>query len=152
METRRTDLVFRNKPGDQLRRLKYFSNPVDSWNVSCKIWDCHCGDYEQCRLLGFINPVRTTQETHYVAATEPSQLMLCKIWGFHGCDYEECRLLGYKTPVHTSQEAHYLSSTDSSRLMQRKVWLFHGGDSEECRLFGCDAAWLLLEPTFRRNI
>jgi hypothetical protein len=25
------------------------------------------------------NPVRTSQETHYVSATEPSQLMLCKI-------------------------------------------------------------------------
>jgi hypothetical protein len=42
-------------------------------------------------------PVRTSQETQYVSATEPSQLMLCKIWGFHGDDYEECRLLGYKT-------------------------------------------------------
>jgi hypothetical protein len=50
------------------------------------------------------NPVRTSQETHYVSATEPSQLTLCRIWGFHGGDYEECRLLGYKTPVHTSQE------------------------------------------------
>jgi hypothetical protein len=26
------------------------------------------------------NPVRTSQETHYVSATESSQLMLCKIW------------------------------------------------------------------------
>jgi hypothetical protein len=25
------------------------------------------------------NPVRTSQETHYVSATEPSRLMLCKI-------------------------------------------------------------------------
>jgi hypothetical protein len=29
------------------------------------------------------------QETHYVSATEPSQLVLRKIWGFHGSDYEE---------------------------------------------------------------
>jgi hypothetical protein len=34
-------------------------------------------------------PVRTSQETHYVSATESSRLMLSKIWGFHGGDYEE---------------------------------------------------------------
>jgi hypothetical protein len=38
-------------------------------------------------------PVRPSQETHYISATEPSWLMLCKIWGFHVDDYEECRLL-----------------------------------------------------------
>jgi hypothetical protein len=37
------------------------------------------GDYEERRLLGYKNPVRTSQETHYVSATESSQLMLCKI-------------------------------------------------------------------------
>jgi hypothetical protein len=73
-------------------------------NKRCKIWGFHVGDYEECRLLGYRNPVRTSQETHYVSATEPSRLMLCKIWGFHGSDYEECRLLGYKNPVRTSQE------------------------------------------------
>jgi hypothetical protein len=39
----------------------------------------HGGDYEECRLLGYKNPVRTSQETHYFSATESSQLMLCKI-------------------------------------------------------------------------
>jgi hypothetical protein len=53
-----------------------------------------------------INPVRTSQETHYVSATEPSRLMLCKICGFHGGDYEECCLLRYNNPVRTSQETH----------------------------------------------
>jgi hypothetical protein len=60
----------------------------------CKIWGFHGGHYEECHLLGYKNPVRTSQETHYFSATEHSQLMLCKIWGFHGRDYEECRLLG----------------------------------------------------------
>jgi hypothetical protein len=36
-------------------------------------------DPEECRLLGYKNPVRTSQETHYVYATESSQLMLRKI-------------------------------------------------------------------------
>jgi hypothetical protein len=45
----------------------------------CKIWGFHGGDYEECCLLGYKNPVRTSQETHYVSATESSQLMLCKI-------------------------------------------------------------------------
>jgi hypothetical protein len=34
---------------------------------------------EECYLLGYENPVRTSQETHYVSATESSQLILCKI-------------------------------------------------------------------------
>jgi hypothetical protein len=75
----------------------------------CKIWDFHCSDYEECRLLGYKNPVRTSRETHYVSATEHSRLMLCKIWGFHGGDCEECRYLGYKNPVRTSQGIHYIS-------------------------------------------
>jgi hypothetical protein len=49
---------------------------------------------EECRLLGYKNPVRTSQETHYVSATETSQLILCKMRRIHGNDYEECRLLG----------------------------------------------------------
>jgi hypothetical protein len=97
-------------------------------------WGFHGSDYEECRLLGYKNPVRTSQETHYVSATEPSRLMLCKIWGFHGRDYEECRLLGYKTPVRTSQETHYISATVPSRLMLCKIWGFHGSDYEERRV------------------
>jgi hypothetical protein len=47
-----------------------------------KIRGSQGGDYEDCRLLGYSNPVRTSQETHYLSATESSQLMLCNIWGF----------------------------------------------------------------------
>jgi hypothetical protein len=87
-------------------------------------------------LLGYRNPVHTSQETHYISATESSRLMLCKIWGFQGGYYEEWRLLGYKNPVRTSQETHYVSATESSRLMLCKIRDFHGGDYEECRLLG----------------
>jgi hypothetical protein len=45
----------------------------------CKIWGFHGGDYEEWRFLGYKNPVRTSQETHYISVTESSQLMLCKI-------------------------------------------------------------------------
>jgi hypothetical protein len=102
----------------------------------CKIRGFPGDDYKECRLLGYKTPVRTSQETHYVSATEPSQLMLCKIWGFHDDDYEECRLLGYKTPVQTSQETHYVSVTEPSQLMLCKIWGFHDDDYEECRLLG----------------
>jgi hypothetical protein len=102
----------------------------------CKIWSFGGGDCEECRPLGYENPVRTSQETHYVSATEPSQLMLCKIWRFHGSDYEECRLLGYKNPVRTSQETHYVSATEPNRLTLYKIWGFGGGNYEECRLLG----------------
>jgi hypothetical protein len=44
---------------------------------------------EECRLLEYKTPVRTSQETHYVSVTDPSWLLLCKIWGFHGGDYED---------------------------------------------------------------
>jgi hypothetical protein len=43
---------------------------------------------EKFRLLGYKNPVRTSQETHYPSATESSRLMLCKFWLFHGGDYK----------------------------------------------------------------
>jgi hypothetical protein len=57
----------------------------------CRTWGFHGGDYEQRRLLGYKNPVHTSQETHYASANEPSRLMLCKIWGFHGGNCEECQ-------------------------------------------------------------
>jgi hypothetical protein len=96
----------------------------------CKLWGFQCGDYEECRLLGYKTPVRTSQERHYFSATEPSLLTLCKIWGFHGGDYEELRLLGYKIQVRTSQKTHYVSAKESSQLMLCKIWGFHGGDYE----------------------
>jgi hypothetical protein len=80
------------------------SSPGRMWHVPsiwlqtdlhCKVWGFHCGDYEECRLLGYKNPVGTSQETHYVSATDSSRIILCKIWGFHGGDYEEWRLLGF---------------------------------------------------------
>jgi hypothetical protein len=98
---------------------------------------------EEWRLLGYKTPVHTSQETHYVSATESSQLMLCKIWDFHDDDCEKCRLMRYKNPVRTSQEAHYVSTTELSRLMLCKIWGFHGSDCEGCRLLGCYAVWLL---------
>jgi hypothetical protein len=66
----------------------------DKCVIVSKIWGFHGKDYEEWRLLGYKNPVRTSQETHYVSATESSQLKLCKICGFHGRDYEEWCLLG----------------------------------------------------------
>jgi hypothetical protein len=80
--------------------------------------------------------VRTSQQTHYVSAIEPSRKMLCNIWGFHCSDYEECRLLGYNNPVRTSQETHYVSTTEISQLMLCKIWGFHCSDYEEGRLLG----------------
>jgi hypothetical protein len=82
---------------------------------------------KKCRILGYKNPVHTSQETHYFSATEPRRLMLSKFEVFHGGDYEECRLLGYKNPVRTSQE---------TRLTLWKFWDFHSGDYEGHRLLG----------------
>jgi hypothetical protein len=76
---------------------------------------------------GIKNPVRTSQETHYISVTESSQLMLCKIWCFHGGDCEEWRLLRYKNLVRTSQETHYVSATKPNWLMSCKIWDFDSG-------------------------
>jgi hypothetical protein len=43
----------------------------------CKIRGFHGGNYEECRLLGYTNPVRTSQETRYVSTTAANRLMLC---------------------------------------------------------------------------
>jgi hypothetical protein len=51
-------------------------------------------DIEECSFLGYKSPVYTSEETHYVCATEIGRWMLCKIWSFHGSDYDDCRLLG----------------------------------------------------------
>jgi hypothetical protein len=79
------------------------------------------GDYEECRLLGRKNPVRTSQETPKVSATKPSLLLLYKIWCFYGGDYDECHLLGYKNKVRTSQETHYVSATEPRKCMLCKI-------------------------------
>jgi hypothetical protein len=107
----------------------------------CKIWGFHGSDYEGCRILGYKTPVRTSQETHYVSATELSQLMLCKIWSFHGSDYEECRLLVYKPPVRTSQETHYVSATESSRLKIVRFEVFTAVTMKNAVYWGCTPRW-----------
>jgi hypothetical protein len=55
---------------------------VEWGNYQCSILvrvEVFTADYEECRLLGYKTPVRTSQETHYVSTTEPSQLMLRKV-------------------------------------------------------------------------
>jgi hypothetical protein len=84
-------------------------------------------------FCGIKKPVRTSQETHDISATEPSRLMLCKIWGFHSGEYGECRLLGYKTQF-VPHRRHITSPLQSPAL--RKICGFHGRDYEECRLLG----------------
>jgi hypothetical protein len=147
---------------------QWTNGPVDQWTIWCfflnfkrhfwydrvnwyiglcetiklfKILGFHSCDYDEC-VLGYKNPVRTSKQTHYVSATDPSQLMVRKIWGFHDGDYEECRFLGYKNPVRTSQETHYIPATDPSQLMLCKIWGFQGGNYEECRLLGYNIQFL----------
>jgi hypothetical protein len=66
-------------PGEgMMGRLSSSLYSNDNTANICKLWGVHGGDYEKCRLLGYKNPVRTSQETHYVSTTEHSRLMLCK--------------------------------------------------------------------------
>jgi hypothetical protein len=82
-----------------------------------RMWGFHGGDYEECRLLGYKNPVRTSQETHYVCTTQSSQLMLCKIWVFHGSYCEECRLLG-------SRCVALVRNTRATRIISQRTAFF----------------------------
>jgi hypothetical protein len=75
---------------------KHITSLLQSWASSCYVrFEVFTAvTMKEWRLVGYKNPVRTSQETHYVSATQLSRLMLCKIWGYHGGDYVECRLLG----------------------------------------------------------
>jgi hypothetical protein len=130
------NIICEGKSGNEEWCLLECYAVTSSQLLLCTIWGFHGGDDEECRLIGYTYPFRTSQETHYYFTTESSQLMLYTIWGFHGGDYEECRLLGYTYPFRTSQGTHYVSATESSQLMLCTIWGFHGGDYEECRLIG----------------
>jgi hypothetical protein len=47
--------------------------------TTVKIWGFHGSDQEECLLLRYKNTIRTSQETHYVSATESSRIMVHKI-------------------------------------------------------------------------
>jgi hypothetical protein len=57
--------------------LRLFITADERERVKCGIAGrgSHGGNYEECRLLGYKNPVRTAQETHYVSATQPVNAM-----------------------------------------------------------------------------
>jgi hypothetical protein len=46
---------------------RHYVSLESSQLILCRISSFHSGDYEECRLLGYKNPVRTSQETHYVS-------------------------------------------------------------------------------------
>jgi hypothetical protein len=100
----------------------------------CKMWALHGSDWRMARSGIYINKVRTSQETHYLSATESSQLMLCKIWG-----------LSWRWLWRMSRSGIYKPSSyqtgDTLRLRYKaqldnsiKIWGSHGSDYEEFHL------------------
>jgi hypothetical protein len=57
--------------------------------------------------------LRTSQETHYVSATKPNQLMLFELTIAVYCENHT----EHTDTVRTSQETHYVSATKPNRLM-----------------------------------
>jgi thioredoxin-related protein len=57
--------------------------------------------------------VRTSQETHYVSATEPNRLMLFRETVSVYCENHT----EHTDTVRTSQETHYVSATEPNLLM-----------------------------------
>jgi hypothetical protein len=80
----------------------------------CKILGFHGGDYEECRLLGYKNPVHTSQETYYLSATEPSRLMLCKKYAVFWAVSSYCLLL--RADVSEQRIASIIRTTRISEL------------------------------------
>jgi translation initiation factor IF-1 len=85
--------------------------------------DTPCGQNED---FWYVNPVRTSQETHHLTATKPNQLMLfgetvavyCENHTEHTdtlCGQNED--FWYVNPVRTSQETHHVTATKPNQLM-----------------------------------
>jgi hypothetical protein len=83
----------------------------------CKIWGFRGGDYEECLLARYKKLGRTSQETHYVSATEPSQFLLSKIWGFHGGDKELFKLLLLLAHTMSSEDWDLISIPEDGILL-----------------------------------
>jgi hypothetical protein len=63
-----------------VRHRTHITFPLQSPASYCYVrYEVLTGVTEECRLLGYKNPVRTSQEIHYVSSTQSSYLMLCKI-------------------------------------------------------------------------
>jgi hypothetical protein len=75
-------------------KLSISSSDFENCDPLSKDLGFHGCDNEERHLLGYKIPVRTSQETHYVSATQHNRSMLCKISGFHSDDNEVCGLLG----------------------------------------------------------
>jgi hypothetical protein len=60
-----------------------------------------------------INSVRTSQETHYISATETNRLMLFRETVAVYCENHT----EHTDTVRTSQETHYIPATETNRLI-----------------------------------
>jgi hypothetical protein len=54
--------VFCNIKPEFVPHRTHITSPLQSRSMLCKILGFHGGYYEECRLLGCKNPVRTSQE------------------------------------------------------------------------------------------
>jgi hypothetical protein len=73
------NVVFWDTTTQFVLHRRHITSPLQSSAGYVRFGVLNGSDYEECRLLGYNNPIRTSQETHYVSATEHSRLMVCKI-------------------------------------------------------------------------
>jgi hypothetical protein len=98
----------------------YFFATEASRLMLCKILGIRGGDYAECRLLEYKNPVRPSHETHYVSVAEHSRLMLCKIEVFTAVIIKNAIFSDMKTQF-VPHRKHYFFATEPSRLMLCKI-------------------------------
>jgi hypothetical protein len=120
--------------------LHYRVQPV---NDLCNIWSFYGSDYEECRPLGYKNPVCTAQETHCVSTTESSLLMLYVSFEvFTAVTMKNVVFWDIKTQF-VLHRRHITYPLQSSQLILCKIWSFHGDHYEECRLLGYKTQFVL---------
>jgi hypothetical protein len=123
------------------RRLQYFG-----WSVICNVWRVKC----VCLLWIYLGTksveLSTTREATSCAATRQSPAFYGN-WRFIIEFTRALHLyLSWAQPIQTNK-CYCIDGVKAWRIGGS-----HGGDYEECRLLGYCAVWILLEPTFRRNI
>jgi hypothetical protein len=65
------NVVFWDTKTQFVLHRRHVSATESSQLMLCKIWGFHGSNYEECRFLGYKNPVRTSQETRFRYRVQP---------------------------------------------------------------------------------
>jgi hypothetical protein len=110
-----------------------------------KIWCFHCGDYEECRLLGY------EKTSSYL--TGNTLRLRYRVQPVNDIRFDVFTVVTMKNAVFWDIEHQFVSHRKHIKSpLQILIYdlMFLCGEYEERRFVACDAVWHLLEQTFRR--